>query len=70
VLQYKGLSIALLSLCIFASSYELDQRVAGEECALQLVLQCLPLPKQFPLNSSTICACCYAIKFSISKMEL
>jgi hypothetical protein len=70
VLQYKGLRIALLSLYMFASSYELEQRVAGKECVLELVLQCLPLPKQFPLYSSTIYACCYAAKFSINKIEL
>jgi hypothetical protein len=46
---------------MFASSYVLEQRLTGEEYVLQLVLQCLPLPKQFPLYSSTICARRYAL---------
>jgi hypothetical protein len=70
MLQCKGLRIALLLLCMFTSSYELEQRVAGEEGVLELVVQCLPLPKQFPLYSSTIYAFCYSVKFSVNKTKL
>jgi hypothetical protein len=47
MLKYKRLLSVLLTLCVLASSYKYEQKMAEMEGILVSVLQCLPLLKIF-----------------------